>query len=91
MMMSQNVRNVRIFSLGFEKDCGVAKIPSSYTYLAIPLNWASITQLRRHKYVNIATSFIANNRRILIEELYTFSCDDEAFWDNRNLKEAKHT
>ena len=33
--------NVRIFRL--EKDCGIAKIPSSYTSLAISLKWASIT------------------------------------------------
>jgi hypothetical protein len=35
--------NLRIFRLGLEKDCGVAKIPSSYTSLAIPLNLALIT------------------------------------------------
>jgi len=35
--------NARIFRFGLEKDCGVTKTPSSYTFLAVPLNWASIT------------------------------------------------
>jgi hypothetical protein len=35
--------NVQIFRLGLQKDCCVAKIPSSYTSLAVSLNWTSIT------------------------------------------------
>lgn len=35
--------NAGIFRFGLEKDCGIAKIPSSYTSLAVPLHWASIT------------------------------------------------
>jgi hypothetical protein len=64
-----------------------AVLPNSlfmYTF-GNPLKLGINHYLRRRRLVNITTSFIANNRRILIEELFTFSCDDGALLDNRTL------